>query len=91
MYRVGQHLMNLGSVYLLLFICSVDFQFSTNVASMTISEAPEPNMGGGGIKAYLRNGSISALYTASTLVYGGQICVHVARETTAAGYFLSCR
>lgn len=37
----------------------------------------------------LSNGTVTALYTAGTLVNGGQIGVHVTWETTTAGHFFS--
>jgi len=37
----------------------------------------------------LSDGSTPPFYTSGTFIDGGQICVHVSRETTSTWYFLS--
>lgn len=37
----------------------------------------------------LGDGAISSFHTSSSLIDGGQICVHVARITTSTGHFFS--
>lgn len=39
----------------------------------------------------LGDGTTTALHTASSLIDGGQVCVHIAREASASWHFFSGR
>merc|ERR1719389_1503008 len=69
------------SVYEDLAFCDVSSEIWDRVRDVVIGHCEDRE---------LRDRTIAALDTTSTLIDGGQVCVHVARVATAAWHLLAC-